>query len=238
MRGISLGFVVVYVLAWTPYAIVSMWGAFGDASIIPQAALGFPAVLAKCSMMMNPLVYVAANRSHRFVLLCITSCNTCEQSLHAYPMHIQTELHNIHVHVCVCFMLMFSCTNASFFKKKPALCCSIHCICICQAALLACCLYHHCTFYCVYIICSRQSMKNFLGIRSNRVRSSRANDTTSQDVTQSISRHEARAGISTIAQRTGTTVQELVINPPGTRALQSTSLVITDVSETDLTCDH
>ena len=118
MRGISLGFVVVYVLAWTPYAIVSMWGAFGDASIIPQAALGFPAVLAKCSMMMNPLVYVAANRSHRFVLLCITSCNTSQQTLHAYPMHIQTELHNIHVHVCVCFMLMFSCTNASFFKKN------------------------------------------------------------------------------------------------------------------------
>ena len=81
-------------------------------------------------------------------------------------------------------------------------------------------------------------MKNFLGIRSSRVRSSPANDTTSQDVTQSITRHEARAGISTIAQRTGTTVQELVINPPRTTALQSTSLVITDVSETDLTCDR
>ena len=223
MREISLGFVVVYVLAWTPYAIVSMWGAFGDASIIPQAALGFPAVLAKCSMMMNPLVYVAANRSHRFVLLCITSCNTCQQTLHVYPMHIQTELHNIHVHihVCVCFMLMFSCTNASFFKKNLPYA-TVYIVYV----------------YCVYIICSRQSMKNFLGIRSNRVRSSPDNDTTSQDVTQSITRHEARAGISTIAQRTGTTVQELVINPPRTSALQSTSLVITDVSETDLTCDH
>lgn len=52
-------------LAWTPYAIVSMWGAFGNASVIPGAAQGLPAVIAKCSMILNPLVYVASNKSHR-----------------------------------------------------------------------------------------------------------------------------------------------------------------------------
>ncbi|XP_067936266.1 melanopsin-A-like isoform X2 [Watersipora subatra] len=56
---------VVYMLVWTPYAIVSFVGAFGDGAAIPMAARGIPAVLAKCSFVLNPLLYVASNKDHR-----------------------------------------------------------------------------------------------------------------------------------------------------------------------------
>uniref|UniRef100_A0A8D0DLE1 G-protein coupled receptors family 1 profile domain-containing protein n=1 Tax=Salvator merianae TaxID=96440 RepID=A0A8D0DLE1_SALMN len=47
-----------FLAAWTPYAIVAMWSAFGDASQVPVLAFTLCAVFAKSSATYNPLVYL------------------------------------------------------------------------------------------------------------------------------------------------------------------------------------
>ncbi|XP_067937044.1 visual pigment-like receptor peropsin [Watersipora subatra] len=56
---------VVYMMAWSPYAIVSFIGVFGNGNAIPMAARGLPAILAKFSFVVNPLLYVLSNKEHR-----------------------------------------------------------------------------------------------------------------------------------------------------------------------------
>ncbi|XP_067937045.1 visual pigment-like receptor peropsin [Watersipora subatra] len=56
---------VVYMMAWSPYAIVSFIGVFGNGAAIPMAARGLPAILAKFSFVVNPLLYVLSNKEHR-----------------------------------------------------------------------------------------------------------------------------------------------------------------------------
>ena len=61
-----LGF---YMLAWTPYGIVSMWSAFGDEKRIPNLAFTFLAFFAKLSFIFNPCVYCFNNPRHRWDLV-------------------------------------------------------------------------------------------------------------------------------------------------------------------------
>uniref|UniRef100_A0ABM5G5N9 Opsin-5-like n=1 Tax=Pogona vitticeps TaxID=103695 RepID=A0ABM5G5N9_9SAUR len=55
---LSVSVCIGFLAAWTPYAIVSMWAAFGDASQIPVLAFALSAVFAKSSATYNPLVYL------------------------------------------------------------------------------------------------------------------------------------------------------------------------------------
>ncbi|XP_067949765.1 compound eye opsin BCRH2-like [Watersipora subatra] len=57
-----------YMLAWTPYGIVSMWSAFGDEKRIPNLAFTFLAFFAKLSFIFNPCVYCFNNPRHRKAL--------------------------------------------------------------------------------------------------------------------------------------------------------------------------
>uniref|UniRef100_A0A8C6ZM63 Opsin-5-like n=1 Tax=Nothoprocta perdicaria TaxID=30464 RepID=A0A8C6ZM63_NOTPE len=52
--AVCLGFLA----AWTPYAIVALWAALGDASRVPALAFVLSAVSAKSSTLYNPLVYL------------------------------------------------------------------------------------------------------------------------------------------------------------------------------------
>uniref|UniRef100_A0A8C8SHN6 G-protein coupled receptors family 1 profile domain-containing protein n=1 Tax=Pelusios castaneus TaxID=367368 RepID=A0A8C8SHN6_9SAUR len=55
---LSIAVCVGFLAAWTPYAIVAMWAAFGDASQVPALAFAVSAVFAKSSTTYNPLVYL------------------------------------------------------------------------------------------------------------------------------------------------------------------------------------
>uniref|UniRef100_A0A8C8SDI3 G-protein coupled receptors family 1 profile domain-containing protein n=1 Tax=Pelusios castaneus TaxID=367368 RepID=A0A8C8SDI3_9SAUR len=58
MKHLSIAVCVGFLAAWTPYAIVAMWAAFGDASQVPALAFAVSAVFAKSSTTYNPLVYL------------------------------------------------------------------------------------------------------------------------------------------------------------------------------------
>ncbi|XP_042320014.1 opsin-5-like [Sceloporus undulatus] len=55
---LSVSVCIGFLAAWTPYAIVAMWSAFGDASQVPVLAFALCAVFAKSSATYNPLVYL------------------------------------------------------------------------------------------------------------------------------------------------------------------------------------
>lgn len=55
---LSVSVCIGFLAAWTPYAIVAMWAAFGDASKVPILAFALSAVFAKSSATYNPLVYL------------------------------------------------------------------------------------------------------------------------------------------------------------------------------------
>uniref|UniRef100_A0A8C6V5H6 G-protein coupled receptors family 1 profile domain-containing protein n=1 Tax=Naja naja TaxID=35670 RepID=A0A8C6V5H6_NAJNA len=55
---LSVSVCIGFLAAWTPYAIVAMWAAFGDASKVPILAFALSAICAKSSATYNPLVYL------------------------------------------------------------------------------------------------------------------------------------------------------------------------------------
>ena len=59
---------VVFVIVWTPYAVVSFWTAFGDASKVSRIAASSAAVFAKTSSMWNPIIYTFLNPRFRSAL--------------------------------------------------------------------------------------------------------------------------------------------------------------------------
>ncbi|CAL8367230.1 unnamed protein product [Lota lota] len=59
--------------AWTPYAVVSMLAAFGDADSIPPVAFAMAAILAKFSTVYNPVVYLLCKPNFRKCLYRDTS---------------------------------------------------------------------------------------------------------------------------------------------------------------------
>lgn len=69
MAKIALVMVIGFFLAWTPYAVVSFYVAFGSAENVPTLVAAIPALFAKTSTFYNPLIYFFAYKSFRESLL-------------------------------------------------------------------------------------------------------------------------------------------------------------------------
>ncbi|CAF0955798.1 unnamed protein product [Brachionus calyciflorus] len=61
--------ILVFVVSWTPYAMVSMYSAFIDEEGVSPLAGTLPAVIAKSSMLWTALIYVFSNRNIRSSLV-------------------------------------------------------------------------------------------------------------------------------------------------------------------------
>ncbi|CAL8258938.1 opsin 7, group member b [Gadus morhua] len=59
--AVCLGFLI----AWSPYAIVSMWAAFGDPQNVPPMAFALAAMFAKSSTLYNPVIYLVFKPNFR-----------------------------------------------------------------------------------------------------------------------------------------------------------------------------
>ena len=66
-RVVWTGFIMIagFVVVWTPYAIASFYAAFGKPQSIPPLAATIPAVFAKTSMVLNPIIYVIRYKRFR-----------------------------------------------------------------------------------------------------------------------------------------------------------------------------
>ncbi|XP_039548087.1 opsin 7, group member a isoform X2 [Pimephales promelas] len=65
---LSVAVCIGFFAAWSPYALVSMWAAFGRFEDIPPLAFAIPAVFAKSSTLYNPLIYLLLKPNFRHLL--------------------------------------------------------------------------------------------------------------------------------------------------------------------------
>ncbi|KAM6087638.1 PREDICTED: opsin-5-like [Chlamydotis macqueenii] len=80
---LSVAVCIGFFAAWSPYAVIAMWAAFGSIDKIPPLAFAVPAVFAKSSTLYNPVIYLLLKPNFRNTIakdftvlqqLCIRSC--------------------------------------------------------------------------------------------------------------------------------------------------------------------
>ncbi|XP_075954739.1 opsin 7, group member a [Anarhichas minor] len=76
---LSVAVCISFFAAWSPYAVVSMWAAFGHIENIPPLAFALPAMFAKSSTIYNPIIYLMLRPNVRRVMCrdLGTLCNAC-----------------------------------------------------------------------------------------------------------------------------------------------------------------
>lgn len=62
---LSVAVCIGFLTAWSPYAIVSMWAAFGNPANVPPMAFAWAAIFAKSSTLYNPIVYLVFKPNFR-----------------------------------------------------------------------------------------------------------------------------------------------------------------------------
>ncbi|XP_067096724.1 opsin 7, group member d [Osmerus mordax] len=70
---LSVAVCIGFLGAWSPYAVVAMWAAFGDATAVPPVAFALAAIFAKSSTIYNPIVYLLCKPNFRKCLYRDTS---------------------------------------------------------------------------------------------------------------------------------------------------------------------
>lgn len=70
---LSVAVCIGFLGAWSPYAVVAMWAAFGDATRVPADAFALAAIFAKSSTLYNPMVYLLCKPNFRECLYRDTS---------------------------------------------------------------------------------------------------------------------------------------------------------------------
>ncbi|XP_009559983.2 opsin-5-like isoform X1 [Cuculus canorus] len=121
---LSVAVCIGFFAAWSPYAIIAMWAAFGSIDKIPPLAFAVPAVFAKSSTLYNPIIYLLLKPNFRntiakdftvFQKLCIRSC-FCGKAPDNYRMTLKTSLRTLNgknesscnslpvVEECSCFL--------------------------------------------------------------------------------------------------------------------------------------
>ncbi|XP_068569011.1 opsin-5-like [Cebidichthys violaceus] len=79
---LSVAVCIGFLTAWSPYAVVSMWAAFGNPTDVPPMAFALAAIFAKSSTLYNPIVYLVFKPNFRKslcrdVALCRTTFCGC-----------------------------------------------------------------------------------------------------------------------------------------------------------------
>ncbi|KAM6976417.1 opsin 7, group member d [Aplochiton taeniatus] len=70
---LSVAVCIGFLSAWSPYAVVAMWAAFSNATLVPPVAFALAAMFSKSSTIYNPLVYLLCKPNFRKCLYRDTS---------------------------------------------------------------------------------------------------------------------------------------------------------------------
>lgn len=65
MAKVGLTMVIGFFFAWTPYAVVSFYAAFGSADNVPILVAAIPSLFAKTSTLYNPIIYFFTYKAFR-----------------------------------------------------------------------------------------------------------------------------------------------------------------------------
>lgn len=103
---LSVAVCIGFFAAWSPYAVVSMWAAFGHIENIPPMAFAMPAMFAKSSTIYNPIIYLMLRPNFRRMMrrdlgaLCHACLRGClcskEPAMGCSRPEIRVRLRTIH----------------------------------------------------------------------------------------------------------------------------------------------
>lgn len=96
---LSVAVCIGFIAAWSPYAVVSMWAAFGHIEAIPPLAFAIPAMFAKSSTIYNPIIYLMLRPNFRRRMgrdlgtchACLKSCLCPHGPVRLLTIHRQTN---------------------------------------------------------------------------------------------------------------------------------------------------
>lgn len=66
--------IILFMVAWTPYAIVFLWATFGNPADIPTFVTATPPLFAKSSACYNPIIYALMNKRYRMAIKQLFKC--------------------------------------------------------------------------------------------------------------------------------------------------------------------
>ncbi|XP_012621651.2 visual pigment-like receptor peropsin [Microcebus murinus] len=72
----SVIMICMFLVAWSPYAIVCLWASFGNPEKIPPSMAIIAPLFAKSSTFYNPCIYVVANKKFRRAMFAMFKCQT------------------------------------------------------------------------------------------------------------------------------------------------------------------
>uniref|UniRef100_A0A8D0GHL7 G-protein coupled receptors family 1 profile domain-containing protein n=1 Tax=Sphenodon punctatus TaxID=8508 RepID=A0A8D0GHL7_SPHPU len=97
----SIAVCIGFLTAWSPYAIIAMWAAFGSIERIPPLAFAVPAVFAKTSTLYNPVMYLLLKPNFR---------NTIAKDFEV--------LQQLCYRTCFCLKTLQNCPHKSVFEVR------------------------------------------------------------------------------------------------------------------------
>lgn len=135
---LSVAVCIGFFAAWSPYAVVSMWAAFGQIKSIPPLAFAMPAMFAKSSTIYNPIVYLLLRPNFRKVMwrdlgllqqACFRCCTCSTGPQHSKTITLQPQRkqpHSFHSKLSGCMVKESVCEkcNDAFecFRHYPKAC--------------------------------------------------------------------------------------------------------------------
>lgn len=97
---LSVAVCIGFLAAWSPYAVVSMWAAFGPVDAIPPLAFALPAMFAKSSTIYNPIIYLTLRPNVRRVVRTNLAalCQACGRRCRCSEGPVRVRLGAAHRH--------------------------------------------------------------------------------------------------------------------------------------------
>ncbi|XP_035387711.1 visual pigment-like receptor peropsin [Electrophorus electricus] len=76
----SVLMIAMFLMAWSPYALVCLWASFSDPAKIPTPMAIIAPLFAKSSTFYNPCIYVIANKKFRRAIIAMLRCQTRQEA--------------------------------------------------------------------------------------------------------------------------------------------------------------
>lgn len=71
--------IAAFILSWSPYCFVSVLSVFRGDNVLSPGEAEVPGLMAKASVIYNPIVYIVMNRRFRMTLRTNLSCMSCKR---------------------------------------------------------------------------------------------------------------------------------------------------------------
>ncbi|XP_022081088.1 visual pigment-like receptor peropsin [Acanthaster planci] len=85
--GVAL--IIIFLLTWSPFAIICLWGALGNPSDVPIWLATLAPFAAKCSPVLNPLMFLVFIKKFREYAQVVLCCRTHVETIELTPSTAQ-----------------------------------------------------------------------------------------------------------------------------------------------------